>query len=87
MLVRVLPFWLSIGLLSAFQGALVALPSPLRERRLLRLRSGRWALIPPLSVIAFVEASTAAKRVTIVGSTTPTRGWRAVSFEGRLLLS
>jgi hypothetical protein len=69
MLVRVLPFWLSIGLLSAFQGALVALPSPLRERRLLRLRSGRWALIPPLSVIAFVFLTRAAEASSADGLT------------------
>jgi hypothetical protein len=69
MLVRVLPFWLSIGLLSAVQGALVALPSPLRERRLLRLRSGRWALIPPLSVIAFVFLTRAAEASSADGLT------------------
>jgi hypothetical protein len=65
----VLPFWLSISLLSAFQGALVALPAPLREPRLLRLRSGRWALVLPLSVIVFVFVTRAAEAASADGLT------------------
>jgi hypothetical protein len=52
-----LPFWLSIGVLSLVQGALVALPvvqPPLTA--LARLRSRAWALIPAASVLAFVLA-------------------------------
>lgn len=60
------PFWVSIGLLSALQGAIVALPGAQARKLLERLRmpgsqnplsglSGRWwALIPPLSVALFV---------------------------------
>jgi hypothetical protein len=52
----VLPFWLSIGLLSAAQGAIVALAgSPgAHLRALARLRGRRWAAIPPLSIAGFV---------------------------------
>ena len=64
-----LPFWLSIALLSAFQGVLVALPAPLHEPRLLRLRSGRWALILPLSVVAFVFVTRAAEAASADGLT------------------
>ena len=38
-----LSFWPSIVLLSIVQGVLVALPGALRDPRLARLRSGRWA--------------------------------------------
>jgi hypothetical protein len=69
MLGRVLPFWLSIGLLSAFQGALVALPAPLHDERLLSLRSGRWALVLPLSVIVFVFVTRAAEAASADGLT------------------
>jgi hypothetical protein len=60
-----LPFWLSIGLLSLVQGALVALPGrilsiPWLERR----RSRLWAVVPPLSVIAFVFVARAAERAS-----------------------
>jgi hypothetical protein len=50
-----LPFWLSVGVLSLVQGALVALPvlqPPLTG--LARLRSRAWALIPAASVLLFV---------------------------------
>jgi hypothetical protein len=69
MLGPVLPFWLSIGLLSAFQGVLVALPAPLREARLLGLRSGRWALVLPLSVVLFVFVTRAAEAASADGLT------------------
>jgi hypothetical protein len=49
-----LPFWLSIGLLSLLQGVVVAAPGARAVRVLEPLRSRAWALIPPLSVLAFV---------------------------------
>jgi hypothetical protein len=54
----VLPFWLSISVLSLVQGAIVALPSPRAVAALAllrtRLRSPWWAVIPPASVVGFV---------------------------------
>lgn len=49
-----LPFWLSIAVLSLVQGATVLGPSRRVVVDLRRLRSPWWALIPPLSVLAFV---------------------------------
>jgi hypothetical protein len=49
-----LPFWLSIGMLSLVQGAIVAAPGARAVGMLEPLRSRAWALIPPLSVLAFV---------------------------------
>jgi hypothetical protein len=65
----VLPFWISIALLSLVQGTLVALPGVLTVDRLARLRSRRWALIPPLSVIAFVFVARAAEHASAQGLT------------------
>jgi hypothetical protein len=65
----VLPFWISIALLSLVQGTLVALPGVLAVDRLARLRSRRWALIPPLSVIAFVFVARAAEHASAQGLT------------------
>src|SRR5665213_1249455 len=48
------PFWISIGALSLAQGALVAVPGEGSLGALRRLRGRRWAVIPPLSVVAFV---------------------------------
>jgi hypothetical protein len=66
------PFWLSIGLLSLLQGALVALPGdgatltiPWIERR----RSRLWAAIPPLSVILFVFVAQAAENASATSLT------------------
>jgi hypothetical protein len=56
-----LPFWLSISLLSLAQGALVALPGGRPIPWLERLRSRLWAAIPPLSVVVFVFAARAAE--------------------------
>jgi hypothetical protein len=50
----VLPFWLSIAVLSLVQGAVVALPSRRAVAALGRLRSPWWAVIPPASVVVFV---------------------------------
>jgi hypothetical protein len=57
----VLPFWLSIALLSLLQGAVVALPRPIQLPQLARLRGRRWAVIPPLSVVGFVFVARAAE--------------------------
>jgi len=48
------PFWLSIGVLSTVQGALVALPAPWpwAEARLGRFRSGWWAFVPLACLVA-----------------------------------
>jgi hypothetical protein len=58
------PFWLSIGLLSLAQGALVALPGARPIPLLGHLRSRAWAAIPPLSVIVFVFVARAAERAS-----------------------
>ena len=47
-----LPFWLSIALLSLVQGGVVAIPGSAGAPKLARLRGRRWALIPPVSVLA-----------------------------------
>jgi hypothetical protein len=65
----VLPFWISIGLLSLAQGAVVAVPRPLTLPRLSFLRGRRWALVPPLSVIAFVLIARGAERASAEGLT------------------
>ncbi|HEY2140525.1 MAG TPA: hypothetical protein VGG98_00520 [Solirubrobacteraceae bacterium] len=59
-----LPFWISISLLSIFQGALVALPGVLAAPALERLGGRRWAVIPPASVIVFVFGARAAERAS-----------------------
>ncbi len=59
-----LPFWLSIGVLSLSQGALVALPGTLSIPWLERRRSRLWAAIPPLSVISFVFVARAAEQAS-----------------------
>jgi hypothetical protein len=64
-----LPFWVSIGLLSLAQGVLVALPRAPAPVRLARLRGRRWALIPPLSVVGFVLVAGAAEHVSAQGLT------------------
>jgi len=69
MLDPMLSFWPSIVLLSIVQGALVALPGSLRDGRLARLRSRRWALIPPLSVVGFVFVTRAAESASADGLT------------------
>lgn len=70
-----LPFWISIGLLSLVQAAVVALPVPPARRAggvgtwLRRSRRRWWALIPPASVAAFVAAGRAAPGATTQGLT------------------
>jgi hypothetical protein len=82
MLDRMLPFWISIALLSLAQGALVALPGALvgalPERPPagppswgvpFRVRSRRWAIVPPLSIVAFVFGARAAEQASAQGLT------------------
>jgi hypothetical protein len=65
----VLPFWISIALLSLAQGILVALPGSLAVPWLAALRGRRWAAIPPLSVIAFVFIAREAENASAQGLT------------------
>jgi hypothetical protein len=51
-----LPFWLSIGVLSLVQAALVALPRAPAPALVQRLHSRWWALVLPLSIIVVVAA-------------------------------
>jgi hypothetical protein len=53
----VLPFWLSIGVLSLVQAALVAAPRPAARIPFLdSLRSSWWALVLPLSIVVVIAA-------------------------------
>ncbi len=51
-----LPFWLSIGVLSLVQALLVALPRPARAPWLARLHSRWWGLVLPLSIAVVIAA-------------------------------
>lgn len=51
-----LPFWLSIAVLSLVQALLVAIPKGPSTTLLRRLRSNWWALVLPLSIIVVVSA-------------------------------
>ncbi|HEV2922805.1 MAG TPA: hypothetical protein VGW98_02140 [Solirubrobacteraceae bacterium] len=64
-----LPFWISIALLSLAQGALVALPRGLAAPRLSFLRGRRWAVVPALSVIGFVLIARGAEHASAQGLT------------------
>jgi hypothetical protein len=64
-----LPFSISIVLLSLAQGAIVALARMPTGWDLERLRGRRWAVIPPLSVIGFVLVAGAAERASAQGLT------------------
>ncbi len=64
-----LPFWISIALLSLAQGVLVALPGVIAGGLPPRLRSRRWAIVPPLSVIGFVFGARAAEHASAQGLT------------------
>jgi hypothetical protein len=65
----VLPFWISIALLSLAQGALVAVPGALVGAWPQRFRSRRWAIVPPLSIVAFVFGARAAEQASAQGLT------------------
>lgn len=62
-----LPFWLSIGLLSVAQGGIVALARVPEAPALARLRDRRWAVIPPLSVLGFVLVGAIAEHASAQG--------------------
>jgi hypothetical protein len=64
-----LPFSVSIALLSLAQGAIVALPRVPAIAHVGRLRGRRWALVPPLSVIGFVIVVSAAENASAKGLT------------------
>lgn len=64
-----MPFWLSIACLSTFQGALVALPVPLSSPLLGRLRARGWALVLPVSIVAFVLIARGAEQASAQGLT------------------
>lgn len=51
-----LPFWLSIGVLSLVQASLVAAPKPPLPTLLERLQSRWWALVLPLSIVVVVSS-------------------------------
>jgi hypothetical protein len=51
-----LPFWLSIGVLSLIQAVLVAAPKAPSTHLLDRLRSRWWALVLPLSIVVVISA-------------------------------
>jgi hypothetical protein len=51
-----LPFWLSIGVLSLVQALLVAAPRPPLPSVLSRLESRWWALVLPLSIVVVISA-------------------------------
>lgn len=51
-----LPFWLSIGVLSLVQAALVAAPRAPSPALVQRLHSRWWALVLPLSIVVVVSA-------------------------------
>jgi hypothetical protein len=65
----VLPFWISIAVLSVSQGLAVAVAGTLRIQRLTPLAGRLWALIPPLSVLAFVFVARAAEAASAQGLT------------------
>ncbi len=60
----VIPFWLSLGLLSLCQGVVVALPRAWSPAWMARLHSRLWALVPALSVIGFVAIGLVAERAS-----------------------
>jgi hypothetical protein len=64
-----IPFAISIAVLSLVQGAVVAVPRAWEPERLAWLRSRRWALIPPVSVLAFVLIARETERASADGLT------------------
>jgi len=69
MLEGVLPFWISIALLSLAQGALVAVPRAVTIPKLAGLGARSWAAILPLSVIVFVLVVREAEHASAQGLT------------------
>jgi hypothetical protein len=64
-----LPFWISIAVLSLVQGASVAIPGAGGLGALRRLRGRRWAVIPPLSIVGFVFVARGAEQASAQGLT------------------
>jgi hypothetical protein len=64
-----IPFSISIALLSLAQGVVVAVPRAWDPGRLARLRSGRWALVLPASLIGFVLIASLAEGTSANGLT------------------
>jgi hypothetical protein len=60
----VIPFWLSIGLLSLCQGLVVSLPRTWSPAWMARLHSRLWALVPALSVVGFVAVGLVAEQAS-----------------------
>jgi hypothetical protein len=65
----VLPFWISIAVLSLVQAAVVAGPRRIDAAPLRRLDTRAWALIPPASVIGFVLIAALAESASAEGLT------------------
>ena len=57
-----IPFWISIGVLSLCQGLVVALPRAWSPAWTERLHSRLWALVPALSIVGFVVVGSLAER-------------------------
>jgi len=64
-----IPFSISIAVLSLVQGAVVAVPRALAPAGPAWVRSRRWALIPPVSVLGFVLIAREAERASADGLT------------------
>ena len=64
-----LPFWISIALLSLAQGAVVALPGVLDPGTLERLADRRWAAVPAASIVLFVLVARLAEHASAEGLT------------------
>lgn len=58
----VIPFWISIGVLSICQGLVVSLPRMWSPAWMARLHSRLWALIPALSIVGFVAVGSIAEQ-------------------------
>jgi hypothetical protein len=58
----VIPFWISIGVLSLCQALVVSLPDVWSPAWMARLRSRLWALVPALSIIGFVAVGSLAEQ-------------------------
>jgi hypothetical protein len=57
----VIPFWISISVLSLCQGLAVALPRAWSPAWIARLHSRLWALVPVLSIVGFVAVGSLAE--------------------------
>jgi hypothetical protein len=60
----VIPFWISIGVLSLCQALVVALPRAWSPAWMARLRSRLWALVPALSIVGFVAIGSLAEEAS-----------------------